>query len=178
MSARLCRRHADTERPSRRPLCLVAKSCPTLCHPMDLSRQAPCPWGFSRQEYWRGLHALLQGIVPNQGLNPVSCIAGGFLPSGPQGSPLWWKSPGGHRKPNTAPEACARVGKLSFVGCRRGLGKSHHGSPPGVQLSLDLFRFRPTGLEPWFLVFLGDLASVVGRGHGSGTVSLGSGVLC
>ena len=26
--------------------------------------------GFSRQEYWRGLHFLLQGIFPSQGLNP------------------------------------------------------------------------------------------------------------
>ena len=68
-SARLCPGHADTGRPSPRPMCLVAKSCPTLCHPMDLARQAPCSWGFSRQEYWSGLHALLQGIVPNQGLN-------------------------------------------------------------------------------------------------------------
>ena len=29
-----------------------------------------CPWGFSRQEYWSGRHALLQGIYPTQGLNP------------------------------------------------------------------------------------------------------------
>ena len=29
-----------------------------------------CPWGFSRQEYWRGYHALLQGIFPTQGSNP------------------------------------------------------------------------------------------------------------
>ena len=29
-----------------------------------------CPWGFSRQEYWMGCHALLQGIFPTQGLNP------------------------------------------------------------------------------------------------------------
>ena len=26
-----------------------------------------CPWGFSRQEYWSGLHALLQKIFPTQG---------------------------------------------------------------------------------------------------------------
>ena len=78
----------------------------------------------------------------------MSCIAGGFLPSEPQGSPLWWKSPGGHRKPNTAPEAYARVGKLSFVGCRRGRGKSHHGSSPCVQLSLDLFRSGPQDWSP------------------------------
>ena len=29
-----------------------------------------CPWGFSRQEYWSGSHALLQGIFPTQGSNP------------------------------------------------------------------------------------------------------------
>ena len=29
-----------------------------------------CPWGFSRQEYWSGCHALLQGIFQTQGLNP------------------------------------------------------------------------------------------------------------
>ena len=30
----------------------------------------PCPWGFTRQEYWSGLPCLLQGIFPTQGLNP------------------------------------------------------------------------------------------------------------
>ena len=29
-----------------------------------------CPCGSSRQEYWSGLHAFLQGIFPTQGLNP------------------------------------------------------------------------------------------------------------
>ena len=32
--------------------------------------QAPLSMGFSRQEYWSGCHALLQGIFPTQGLNP------------------------------------------------------------------------------------------------------------
>ena len=32
--------------------------------------QAPLSMGFSRQEYWSGLHALLQGIFPPQGQNP------------------------------------------------------------------------------------------------------------
>ena len=36
--------------------------------------------------------------------------------------------------------------------------------PPFVQLSLDLFPFRPEGLEPWLLVSLGALASVVIEG--------------
>ena len=32
--------------------------------------QVPLPMEFSRQEYWSGLHALLQGILPTRGSNP------------------------------------------------------------------------------------------------------------
>ena len=32
--------------------------------------QVPLSTGFSRQEHWSGCHALLQGILPTQGLNP------------------------------------------------------------------------------------------------------------
>ena len=46
---------------------LVPHSCPTLCHPM--SHQAPLSIEFSRQDCWSGLHSLLQGISPTQGLN-------------------------------------------------------------------------------------------------------------
>ena len=51
---------------------LVTKSCPTLCDPIDwtIARQVPLSMGFSRQEYWSGLHALLQGTFPTQGSNP------------------------------------------------------------------------------------------------------------
>ena len=35
--------------------CLAAKSCPTLCNPMDCSCQSPLSMGFPRQEYWNGL---------------------------------------------------------------------------------------------------------------------------
>ena len=31
------------------------QSCPTLCHPIDGSHQAPPSLGFSRQEYWSGM---------------------------------------------------------------------------------------------------------------------------
>ena len=46
---------------------------------------------FSREEYWSGLHALLQGIFPTQGLNP--CLLHllhwqvGSLPLTPLGKP-------------------------------------------------------------------------------------------
>ena len=38
--------------------------------PGTVAHQAPLSMGFSRQEYWSGLHFLLQGIFPTQGLNP------------------------------------------------------------------------------------------------------------
>ena len=58
--------------------CLVAKSCLTLCNPMDgSSRQPPLSMGFSRQEYWSGLPFPSPGDLPNLGIEPrVSCIAG------------------------------------------------------------------------------------------------------
>ena len=33
---------------------LIARSCPTLCNPMDYSHQASLFMGFFRQEYWSG----------------------------------------------------------------------------------------------------------------------------
>ena len=46
--------------------------CLTLCNLMDCrSTRLLCPWGFSRQEYWRRLQCLpLQGIFPTQQSNP------------------------------------------------------------------------------------------------------------
>ena len=49
---------------------LVAQSRPTLCNPRDCTPQAPMSMGFSRQEYWSGLHFLLQGIFLTRGLKP------------------------------------------------------------------------------------------------------------
>ena len=47
------------------PRCSVARSCPTVCAPMDCSPQAPLSMGFPRV----GCHFLLQGIFPSQQLN-------------------------------------------------------------------------------------------------------------
>ena len=45
---------------------LVAKSCLTLCDPMDcVARQAPLSMGFSTQEYWSGLPFPSPGDIPN-----------------------------------------------------------------------------------------------------------------
>ena len=54
-------------------MCLPAKSlqsCPTLCDPLYCSLPGSSSTGFSRQEYWSGCQALLQGIFLTQGSNP------------------------------------------------------------------------------------------------------------
>ena len=39
----------------------------------------PCPWGFSRQEYWSELPCPPPGDLPNPGMEPASsALAGGF----------------------------------------------------------------------------------------------------
>ena len=59
--------------------CCVFLSCPTLLTPWTADCQPPLSMEFSRQEYWSGLHSLLQRIFLTQGLNPVSLIAGRFF---------------------------------------------------------------------------------------------------
>ena len=49
-------------------LCLVTRSCPTLCNPMDYSLPCPSVHGFSRQEYWSGLPGPTPGNLPNPGI--------------------------------------------------------------------------------------------------------------
>ena len=67
------------------------QSCPTLCDPVGCRPQAPLSVEFSRQEYWSGLHSLLQRIFPTQGSNPrLLCLLhwqAGSLPLAPPGKP-------------------------------------------------------------------------------------------
>ena len=54
-------------------LCVCAQSlqsCPTLCAPRTVARQAPLSIGFSRQEYWSGLPCPFPGDLPNLGTEP------------------------------------------------------------------------------------------------------------
>ena len=53
-------------------MCPVTQSCPTLCEPLDLAHQTPCPWDFPGYNSEMGCHFLLQGIFLTQGLN--SCL--------------------------------------------------------------------------------------------------------
>ena len=57
----------------------VAQSCPTLCDPRRQPTRLPRPWDSPGNNTLVGCHALLQEILPTQGLNPVSCIAGGYF---------------------------------------------------------------------------------------------------
>ena len=69
--------------------CLVAKSCLTLCDPMDCSPPGPLSMDFSRQEYWSGLPFLSAGDLPDPGVKPVSpALAGRFFTTEPPGKPL------------------------------------------------------------------------------------------
>ena len=48
---------------------LVAKSCPTLCDPMDYSPPGECPQDNPGKNTGVGCHSLLQEIFPTQGSN-------------------------------------------------------------------------------------------------------------
>ena len=51
--------------------CLVTKSCPALCDPMDCSLTGyVCPWDSLGKSIGVGCHFLLQGIFLTQGSNP------------------------------------------------------------------------------------------------------------
>ena len=83
--------------------CMRAKSlwsCLTLWESSwTRARQAPLSMGISRQEYWRGLRALLRGIWPTQGSNPhLPCLLhwqANSLPLSHLGSPIFTAYPCG-----------------------------------------------------------------------------------
>ena len=58
---------------------IVTHSCPTLFNPMDCSPPDSLSMGFSRQEYWSGCHAFLQGIFLSQRSNPSPALVGWFF---------------------------------------------------------------------------------------------------
>ena len=61
-------------------MCLVTHSCPTLCNPTDYSLPGSSVHGDSpSKNTGMGNYSLFQGIFLNQGLNPVSHIAGRFF---------------------------------------------------------------------------------------------------
>ena len=68
-------------------VCWVTHSCPTLCSLMEPTG-LPCPWGFSRPEYWSRLPCPPPGDPPNLGIEPRSPASqADSLPSEPPGKP-------------------------------------------------------------------------------------------
>ena len=60
----------------------VAQSCPTLCNPMNCTRQAPLSMELSRQEYWSGLPFPSPGDLPDPEMEPRSpAVQADSLPS-------------------------------------------------------------------------------------------------
>ena len=52
--------------------CLVTKSYPTLCDPMDYTLPGSSVHGIYRQEYWSGLSFPSPGGLPNSGIEPMT----------------------------------------------------------------------------------------------------------
>ena len=101
-------------------LCPCVLSCvQVFVTPRTVARQAPLSMEFSRQEYWRGCHALRQGIFLTQGLNPVPCIAGRFFTIQwsplPAMSTLLQKGPSCACEPTSPPHRGPRLGSLAVV---------------------------------------------------------------
>ena len=67
---------------------LATQSCPTVCNPMDCSRETPLSMGFSRPEYWSGLPCPLPADVSVPGMEPRSpTLQACSLTSEPPGKP-------------------------------------------------------------------------------------------
>ena len=79
---------------SHHPVNACARSCLTLCDPMDHPPQPPAPLSMelSRQEeYWNELPFPTAGGLPDPGIKPQSHSspsAGGFFTPAPSGKPL------------------------------------------------------------------------------------------
>ena len=86
---------------------LVAKSCPTLCNPMDCRPLGPSVHGILRQEYWSGLPFPSPGDLPDPGIKSgSSALQADSLPSELPGKPtqrdgLGREEGGGFRMGNT-----------------------------------------------------------------------------
>ena len=71
--------------------CLVAKSCLTLCDPMDGGPQVPLSMSFPRQDYWSGLSLPSPGDLSNPGTeHTYLALVGGFFSTVPPGKSKNW----------------------------------------------------------------------------------------
>ena len=134
-------------------LCLVTQPCPTLYDPMDCSLWSSSIHGDSPGENTgAGCHALLQGILPIQGMNPGLLDSGRFF--------IFWDTRAsqnrlllGHKKEWNDDMDCHLLLREIFLTqesnpgllhCRQTLYHlTHQGSPPGNLKSSPIV----TGLE-------------------------------
>ena len=73
----------------RHYFCLVAKSCPTLCNPMNCSPPGSSVHGISQARILNWVcHFLLRGSSWPRDRTWVSCLTGGFFSTGPPGKPF------------------------------------------------------------------------------------------
>ena len=69
-------------------LCLVAQACPTLCNPMDCRPTGFSIHGISQARLLECCHFLLQGYLPDPGIEPgSSALQADSLPTELQGNP-------------------------------------------------------------------------------------------
>ena len=69
-----------------------------------------CPWGFSRQEYWRGLPCPPPGDLPNPGIEPRSALKEDSLPSEPPREAYEYKSGQPIPSPGDLPDPGIKLG--------------------------------------------------------------------
>ena len=68
--------------------CLVAKSCPTLCDPMECSPPGSSVHGISQARIWEWVAtSCSKGSSQPRGQTWISCIASGFFTIDPSGKP-------------------------------------------------------------------------------------------
>ena len=62
---------------------MLANRFSSISTPWTVALQPPLSMGFSRQEYWRGFPFPSPGDLPNPGIEPASCLEGGFFTTEP-----------------------------------------------------------------------------------------------
>ena len=74
--------------------CLVTKSCPTFCNPMDCSPPSPSVYWIFQARMLEWVSMFFPGDLPNPGMEPTSPasseLAGEFSNAKPPGCPTKW----------------------------------------------------------------------------------------
>ena len=134
-------------------MCLrsVTQSCPTPCDLWTVVLQTPPSMGILQARILEWVACPPPGDSPKPGIETGSPA---LQADSYRLSPREAHSGGnrlvdtGKRSTTAAPEAWARVGKLSFIGCRRGSGKSHHGAHRVFSCAWINFRSGPQDRSP------------------------------